>query len=412
MSNEAIISYKYSKLSPYMDEHLSRLWAATEAKSLGRGGIAKVNRATGISEKTIRVGMKEITKKGRKKKIKIIGARAIRKSGGGRKRIVIKDPIIKEKLEKLIDPLTRGDPMSPLLWTCKSTTKLAEELTKQGHKISADTVGNLLKEMGYSLQSNKKSKEGSNHPDRDSQFNYINEQSKLYQAENQPVISVDTKKKELIGEYKNNGAEWNPKGQPIKVNDHDFPSKESEKASPYGIYDIFNNVGWVNVGISADTAEFAVASIRHWWNNIGLKMYGDAKKILIMADGGGSNGYRNNLFKYSLQQLSNEINVEITMCHFPPGTSKWNKIEHRMFCHITNNWRCRPLTSLEVVVNTIKNTTTKKGLKINAQVDMNIYEKGKKIDREDLKNINIHKHDFHGEWNYTIKQNIQLNKGS
>lgn len=389
-----------------MDEKLTRLWAATEAKALGHGGIAAVSRATGIDEKTIKAGMLQISKKGRKPKDKKKLTNRIRQEGGGRKSLIEKNPNLKNALENLIDPITRGDPESPLLWTSKSLDKLATELNAQGFKISLHTVGRMLNEMGYSLQSNRKANEGKSHEDRDAQFNHINEQAKLYNNENQPVISIDTKKKEIIGEYKNNGKEWQPKGSPVKVNDHDFPDKELGKAAPYGIYDIFNNTGWVNVGISADTAQFSVNSIKEWWRQVGSKNYPNAKKLLITADCGGSNSNRNHLFKYCLQEFSNETNLEIELCHFPPGTSKWNKIEHRMFCHISNNWRGRPLTSLEVIINTIKNTTTKTGLKINASLDKNIYEKGIKISEEEMQKINIQKNEFHGEWNYKIKPNI------
>jgi transposase len=408
MVTEADVKYKFNKLSSLMDEKLKRQWAATEAKVIGHGGIALVSRATGIDKNTIKSGITEITKKGRKSKLSNNSSSRIRKEGGGRKSLLEKEPDLKNALEKLIDPITRGDPESPLLWTCKSLSKLAQELNNQGYEISLHSVGRMLNEMGYSLQSNKKSNEGSSHEDRDAQFNHINEKAKLFQKDNQPVISIDTKKKEIIGEYKNNGQEWQPKGSPVRVNDHDFPDKELGKAAPYGIYDIFNNTGWVNVGISADTAEFAVNSIKEWWKNAGSKFYSGATKLLINADCGGSNGNKNRLFKNCLQQLSNETQLEITVCHFPPGTSKWNKIEHRMFCHISNNWRGRPLTSLEVIVNTIKNTTTKTGLKIDVSLDKNSYKKGIKIDDEEMEKINIEKDEFHGEWNYTIKPNINL----
>jgi len=408
MSIEKDLSYKFNKLSHILDEQQLRMLAAVEAKIIGHGGTKIVSEAFLLDPKTIRVGMKEISKKGRKPKFSAISKRKIRKEGGGRKTLIDKDPTLQIDLEKLIDPVTRGDPTSSLKWTSKSLVKLAAELTALGHKVSTQTVYRLLNDMGYSLQSNKKSNEGSNHEDRDAQFSHINDECNCFAEENQPVISVDTKKKELVGNYKNNGKEWEKSGEPLKVNDHDFPDKELGKASPFGIYDINNNNGWVNVGISADTSEFAVESIRRWWKEMGSEQYPNGRKLLITADCGGSNGYRNRLFKSCLQDFSNETNLEISVSHFPPGTSKWNKIEHRMFCHITKNWRGRPLTSLEVIVNSIKATTTKTGLKINAGLDENIYEKGKKISDEDLLKINIERNEFHGEWNYVIKPNIEL----
>jgi len=302
--------------------------------------------------------------------------------------------------EKIIEPDTRGDPMSPLKWTCKSTRKLSLALSAKGFKVSHNKVKELLHELGYSLKSNKKTLEGSSHQDRDKQFNYIDKQAKGFQEDGCPVISVDTKKKELIGEYKNNGREWSPKGEPIKVNTHDFPDKEKGKVVPYGVYDIFNNVGWVNVGISHDTAQFAVHSIKRWWEHMGQTSYSHAKKILICADSGGSNGYRTRLWKAELQKLANETDREITVCHYPPGTSKWNKIEHRLFSHITMNWRGRPLTSYEVIVNLIGSTTTKKGLKVKAKLDETYYPPKLKVDKEEFDSLNLYRHDFHGEWNY------------
>jgi hypothetical protein len=329
-------------------------------------------------------------------------AQKIRKPGGGRKSLLETDPTLIEDLEKLIAPATRGDPCSPLLWTAKSTSKLAKALEEMGDKISPRTVAKLLDKLGYSLQSNRKTYEGSSHKDRDVQFEYINEKVKDFQNRNQPVISVDTKKKELIGNYKNAGQEWNKKKEPIEVKVHDFPDPEQGKVIPYGVYDLTNNTGWVNVGISHDTAEFAVASIRQWWKTMGKELYPEAEEILITADCGGSNGYRIRLWFIELQKLATEMELTIKVSHLPPGTSKWNKIEHRMFCHITKNWRGRPLISQEVVVNLISNTTTKTGLTIKAQLDKNEYQTGIKISNKDFDEVHLIRESFHGEWNYSI----------
>jgi transposase len=407
LTEEQMIAKKFKKISPYLDERTLRIWAATEALDQTRGGITKISKITGLSRPTIYSGIEEINKK-RTKKFKEEIART-RKEGGGRKKITEINKELQNDLEKLIDPVTRGDPMHPLRWTCKSTPKLTDELNKMGYKVSQRTVYNLLDGMEYSMQSNRKTKEGSNHPDRDAQFFHISEKVTDFQARNQPVISVDTKKKELIGDFKNNGQEWNKKGEPTKTNVHDFPNKDLGKVSPYGIYDITKNNGWVSVGISSDTAEFAVASIRNWWKEMGEQVYPNAKELLITADGGGSNGSRVGLWKRELQQLSNELGIEINVCHFPPGTSKWNKIEHRMFCHITQNWRGRPLISREVVVNLIGNTTTKNGLIIKAKIDEKKYEKGIKVTKKELKTLGIIEDSFHGEWNYKIRpKNDQL----
>jgi transposase len=375
-----------------------QIWAATEAKSLGYGGQKTVAVATGISQNTINKAMKEI-KAGFKEKIQ--SEARIRKSGGGRKKIIEKDKSIINKLEELVEPATRGEPDSPLKWTCKSVRQLAAALNEAGYKISRQKVDELLKELGYSLQSNRKTKEGSSNPDRDKQFNFIYNEIKELQLHNQPVISVDTKKKELIGEFKNNGREWYPKGKAAEVNIYDFIGEEG-KINPYGIYDQTNNSGWVSVGTDHDTAEFAVESIRRWWWKMGCQLYPDAKELLITADSGGSNGYKVRLWKIALQKLADELKIGILISHLPPGTSKWNKIEHSMFSFISENWRSRPLISYEVVVKLIENTTNTKGLKIKAELDTNKYEIHKKIKKSDYKKVNLIKNNFHGEWNYTI----------
>ena len=327
----------------------------------------------------------------------------IRAPGGGRKKSIDKDPTLVSDLESLIEPTSRGDPESPLRWTSKSSRKLAEELKKIGHKVTHARVADILHMLGYSLQSNRKTIEGTSHPDRDQQFNHINEKCKEFQEENQPVISVDTKKKELVGNFKNEGKELRPKNNPLPVNVYDFEDKELGKVNPYGVYDLSRNEGWVNVGIDHDTASFAVESIRRWWNMMGCESYPEAKKLMITADCGGSNGYRVRLWKTELQKLADEIGLEISVCHLPPGTSKWNKIEHRLFSHITLNWRGKPLTSYEVIVNLIAATNTSKGLKVKCMLDKNEYPKGIKITKEEVEGLGIIRDEFHGEWNYTFK---------
>lgn len=399
------IRTKFEALIPFMDERLRRLWAASEAVALGKKGIKTVAFATGLSTKTIRRGIQELQAPLPQDNSNITLSKStnqVRKAGGGRKSLWKKDETLIKDLEQLIAPVTRGDPCSSLLWTSKSTSKLAKALEEKKHKISPRTVAKLLKQLGYSLQSNRKTDEGSSHEDRDAQFEYINEKVKNFQLRNQPVISVDTKKKELIGNYKNPGREWNQKQQPINVKVHDFPDPKQGKVIPYGVYDLTHNQGWVNVGISHDTAEFAVASIRQWWKTMGIKLYPEAEEILITADGGGSNGYRVRLWKSELQKLATELELTIKVCHLPPGTSKWNKIEHRMFCHITENWRGRPLISREVVVNLISNTTTKNGLTIKAKLDDNEYPTGIKISDQDFNNLTLVRESFHGEWNYSL----------
>lgn len=396
-----LIKDKFDLISSYLNEKALRIWCATEARNynkiFGSGGVTAVHRATDISRPTIYAGLRELKSK------KKVPQHVIRKSGGGRKKITSIAPTILEDLENLVEPLSRGDPESPLRWTIKSVRNLAVELTEKGYSISFRKVCDLLSELEYSLQSNRKTQEGKDHPDRNEQFEYINKLVKKFQKRRFPVISVDTKKKENIGDFKNSGKEYRPKGKPIKVNKYDFPDKELGKVAPYGIYDLTKNKGWVTVGISSDTAEFAVNTIRTWWHKIGKSLYKKADRLLITADCGGSNGYKNRLWKWELQKLSDEIKKELHVCHFPPGTSKWNKIEHKMFSFITMNWRGRPLINLETVVNLIGNTKTKKGLSIKVILDKRKYEKGIKISDKDFNLINLKKSKFHGEWNYIIK---------
>ena len=391
---------KFRALGPLLDERLRRQWAAAEATAYGWGGIQAVSRATGLSPHTIRKGQAELA--ARRKKPNAPWSTRLRREGGGRKPKTVSDPELLAALESLVDPATRGDPQSPLRWTCKSTYTLARELTKQGHPVSARTVGRLLKEAGYSLQGNRKTKEGGAHPDRNAQFEHINATVKKFQRRGQPVISVDTKKKELVGDFKNGGREWRPQGQPEEVRVHDFLDKKLGKAIPYGVYDLTNNQGWVSVGIDHDTAQFATAAIGRWWKKMGCRRHPLATELLIMADGGGSNGSRCRLWKVALQALANQLEISIRVCHFPPGTSKWNKIEHRMFCHITQNWRGRPLISHEVIVNLIANTATQQGLKIRAELDQRRYPTGTKVSDAELQRVKIQPHEFHGDWNYTI----------
>lgn len=399
--NEKVVAVKFKKIRPYLDEKALRVWAAAEAAPFTRGSISRLSKITGISRPTIYAGIEELKRKKTKCQTKKAGR--IRKEGGGRKKLEEKDPTLLNDLEALIDSSTRGDPRCPLKWSSKSTLKITAELKKIGHKVSQPTVYKLLYEMDYSMQSNRKAKEGASHPDRDAQFCYIAKKVKTFQKQKQPVISVDTKKKELIGEFKNGGKEWNKKGKPVRTNVHDFVDKKLGKVSPYGVYDITQNKGWVSVGIDNDTAEFAVESIRRWWKEMGLKVYPQAKKLLITADCGGSNGYRVGLWKRELKLLANELKIEINVCHFPPGTSKWNKIEHRMFCHITQNWRGRPLVSREVVVKLIGGTKTQTGLEIKAKIDHNKYDRGIKVTKDELKSLEIIGDSFHSEWNYKIR---------
>ncbi len=391
----AQVKQRHEAIHAHLSEKAKRIWAASEAITIGRGGDTIVSEATGISRVTITKGKAD-------SKAKNDNNDRIRKSGGGRKRLVNAHPEIVDDLDKMIAPLTRGDPESSLRWTCKSTYKLSEALKAKGHQISQKSVYVLLQKMGYSMQSNRKKMEGKQHPDRDDQFHFISAKVNELQQRDQPVISVDAKKKENVGLYKNEGKEWSIQGQPTTVNTYDFPDKEKGKACPYGIYDLTKNEGWVNVGISRDTAEFAVESIRRWWSGMGCQRYPDATDLLITADGGGSNGYRIRLWKREIQKLSNELGVSVHVCHFPPGTSKWNKIEHQMFSFISRNWRGRPLESLGTIINLIANTTTQTGLQIEAELDHNEYEKGIKVSDDEMESLNIDRDDFHGEWNYKI----------
>ena len=396
------IEAKFTTLEPLLDERARRLWAAVEARAIGRGGIIRVAEATGLSRGTIRAGLRELDTP-----IPPDGGRPptgrLRRPGGGRKLLVDHDPDLLRDLEALVDPVTRGDPMSPLRWTCKSAAKLAEGLRSRGHTVSARTVNRLLHDPGYSLQANRKTIEGKDHPDRDAQFPYINRRVKAFQRQGQPVVSVDAKKKELVGRYRNGGREWQPKGRPEEVKVHDFIDKGLGKAIPYGVYDLAADTGWVSVGIDHDTAEFAVETLRRWWQRMGSRTYPRAKRRLITADGGGSNGTRCRLWEVELQRLADEIGLDIAVCHFPPGTSKWNKIEHRMFCHITENWRGRPLVSREVVVNLIGSTTTKAGLEIKAELDGGSYPTGREVTDQQRGGLSIKREKFHGEWNYIIR---------
>lgn len=396
------IQRKYRLLGQILDERGRRLWAAVEAGQLGRGGVSAVAVATGLSRTTIYQGMEEL---GKDQAGDGLRRQRVRASGGGRKRLTEKDPQILASLEKLVEPTTRGDPESPLRWICKSTRQLAEVLKQQGHSVGRQKVCELLGELGYSLQANRKTREGSDHADRNAQFDHINEQVNGYQRRGQPVISVDTKKKELIGDFKNGGREWRARGAPVEVRTHDFMDRELGKVNPYGVYDQTANAGWVSVGTDHDTAEFAVESIRRWWFKMGAARYPNARELLITADGGGSNGYRVRLWKIALQGLSNETGLIVRVCHFPPGTSKWNKIEHRMFSFISLNWRGKPLVSHEVIVNLIGSTRTANGLTIQAELDTTAYPKGVKVSDEALSKLNLTRASFHGEWNYTIAPN-------
>ncbi|WP_413801357.1 ISAzo13 family transposase [Streptomyces iranensis] len=391
----AVLARKFETILPHFDERQRRLLLGAEARSIGHGGIRLVAQAAGVRQATVSLGVRELES----------GEPPLgraRRPGGGRKRVVDLDPGLRDALLALVEPDVRGDPMSPLRWTTKSTRNLAAELTRQGHRISADTVGDLLREEGFSLQGNAKTLEGKQHPDRDAQFHYLNEQARNHRDDGAPVISVDTKKKELVGLFKNNGREWEPKGEPVQVDTHDFPDRELGKAAPYGIYDVTANTGWVNVGTDHDTAAFAVESIRRWWNAAGRTAYPTVGRLLITADAGGSNGYRTRTWKTELAQFAAESGLAITVCHLPPGTSKWNRIEHRLFSHITMNWRGRPLTSHEVIVQSIAATTTKTGLTVHAELDTGRYPTGIQVSDEDIDALPITRHHFHGDWNYTL----------
>ncbi len=400
------IAQEFEEISYALDERRIRLWCAVRARSYNsaysRGGVTIVHQATGVSRRRIHAGLGELESEEK------LPAHRIRRPGGGRKKTIDKYPDILEALEALVEPDSCGDPGSALRWTCKSTYRLAEELSAQGYKVSPLQVGKLLKGLDYSLQSNKKGKEGTSHPDRDAQFNHINNEVEAFHGKEQPALSVDTKKKENIGEYKNQGREWRPEKHPREVNVHDFIDKDLGKVVPYGIYDLQYNKGWVSLGIDNDTAQFAVHAIRTWYHQVGKVLYKDMDSLLITADCGGSNGYRVRLWKRALQELSNELNISITVCHYPPGTSKWNKIEHRMFSFISRNWRGRPLIDRQTVLELIGKTKTKKGLEIVAVLDENVYQKGIKVSDEDMEALHIIKDDFHGEWNYTIKPQVDI----
>lgn len=404
MNSELKIRERFQNLEWTLDERLRRLYAASEAKAIGHGGITLVSKATGVAIGSIKQGLKELCQR---RENKSGGRQRIRREGAGRKATVKVNAALTAALESLVEPVTRGNPESSLRWTCKSLRQLESELKKQGHIVSHTSIGDLLKNMGYSLQGNRKTLEGSSHPDRNAQFEYINKIAEEAISNGQPVISVDTKKKELVGQYKNGGKEWRPQGDPEKVNVYDFVDKELGRANPYGVYDLANNTGWVSVGTDHDTASFAVATIRKWWFAMGAPLYNDAKELVIMADGGGSNGSRVRLWKLELQKLSDELGIPIRVSHFPPGTSKWNKIEHRLFSHISMNWRGQPLISHEVIVNLIAATTTQKGLKVRASIDSKLYPKGIKVTDEEFTAIRIQRDDFHGEWNYSIIPSIK-----
>ncbi len=396
----ARIRRKYRSLRPGMDERLRRQWAAAEARELGWGGVTAVASATGLSRPTIHSGLRELALP---LKQRTANATRVRRLGGGRRSLTVNDPELLLALEALVEPGARGDPESPLRWTCKSTRRLAEELTHQEHPVSPRAVAALLIREGYSLQANRKTLEGSAHPDRNAQFEYINSSVSRFLRRHQPAISVDTKKKELVGDFRNAGKEWRPAGAPEKVRVHDFLDPSLGKVIPYGVYDLLNNQGWVSVGVDHDTAEFATNSIRRWWVQMGQRRFPRAGELLITADGGGSNGYRSRLWKLSLQKLADETGLKLFICHFPPGTSKWNKIEHRLFSFITLNWRGRPLVSHQAVVNLIAGTTTRAGLIVKAALDTNHYETQIKVTDQELAQLRMTRHEFHGDWNYTLK---------
>ena len=396
MVNEAEIGTRFEMLSPFLNERTRRLAAAAEAAVIGYGGISRVSRATGVSRRVIHSGLAQL------RSPETSGDDRIRRIGGGRHKTVATDATLKSDLERLIDPMTRGDPESPLRWTCKSVRKLAEELRGMGHATSRRMVAELLHGLDYSLQANRKTFEGKSHPDRNGQFEHINVEVEAALRSGEPVISVDAKKKELVGDFKNAGREWHPKGQPEPVRVYDFIIPELGRDTPYGIYDMARNSGWVNVGTDHDTAAFAVASIRRWWESMGKANYPQAKRLLITADGGGSNGSRVRLWKRELQLMADETELAIAVCHFPPGTSKWNKIEHRLFSFVSQNWRGKPLVSHEVIVNLIAATTTKTGLKVTCELDRNAYPLGTKIAKTEMEEIHLMRDAFHGEWNYTI----------
>jgi len=395
METDDVIKTRIESILPMLNEQQRRIYLAAEAKSIGWGGKSKISQLSSVTRRTIAKGETESSLKDR-----------IRKEGGGRKKSVEQQPEILQIIKDLVSPHTLGDLMNPLIWTSKSLRKIAAELLVYGYVVSHELVRKSLIILGYSLQANKKTKEGGESPDRDAQFVFINETAKEFAKTSDPVISVDCKKKELIGEYKNNGQEWTPIKNPTEVNVYDFIDKTNGKASPYGVYDTQNNCGWVNVGVSSDTATFAVSTIRDWWEQEGSVLYPDSNRLYINADGGGSNGSRNHLWKAELQKFSNESGLNLHISHFPPGTSKWNKIEHRLFAYISKNWRAKPLTSLMVIISLINATTTTTGLKVRANLDEKIYATGIKVTEEEKSKLNIQRNDFHGEWNYTISPNL------
>lgn len=393
------IRRKFRSLRPEMDERMRRQWAAAEARDLGWGGVTAVAKATGLSRGTVIAGLRELKLPTKRRAAE---AERVRRPGGGRHSLTETDPELLTALEALIEPVTRGDPESPLRWTCKSTRHLANELTARRHSIGYRTVAKLLREAGYSLQANSKTREGTSHPDRNDQFEYINSLVQRFQNRNKPAISVDTKKKELVGDFKNRGREWRPQGRPEKVRVYDFQDPKLGKAIPYGVYDLLSNQGWVSVGIDHDTAQFASNTICRWWNQMGRRRFPQATELLITADGGGSNSHRSRLWKVSLQQLADELELKLTVCHFPPGTSKWNKIEHRLFSFITQNWRGRPLVSHQTIVSLIAKTRTRTGLIVKAALDTQTYDTAIKISDAELAELRLKPHTFHGDWNYTI----------
>ena len=391
----AAMKKTYVLLSPHLDERTRRLWCAAQAQALGHGGLTRVQEATGVSRSCLTRGITDLA-------ASPFPEGVVRRPGGGRKRVTEHAPALLADLDALIEPTKRGDPMRGLRWTCKSTRHLARELTAKGHVVSHTTVAEELHLQQYSLKGNRKTQEGASHPDRDAQFLHIHETASVFQTRGEPVISIDTKKKELIGNYKNGGREWAPKGAPREVKVHDFLDKQLGKAIPYGVYDIAKNRGFVSVGIDKDTGEFAVQTIRRWWTSVGREAYPKSTQIYLTADGGGSNASRSRLFKLELQKLADESDLRITVSHYPPGTSKWNKIEHRMFCHITANWRAVPLESREIIVELISHTTTEKGLTIQAELDTNTYKKGRVVTKQEFAALALTREAFHGEWNYTL----------
>ena len=399
MQDMMSVRHRFEQLAPFLDERLRRLVAASEAAVIGRGGVLRVAQATGVSHRAIGQGLKELRGDD---SVAPLAPGQVRRTGGGRKELTEKDPGLLPALLLMVESSTRGDPECPLLWTTKSTSKLAAALTEQGHPCSARTVASLLKANGYSLQANAKTREGDEHPDRDAQFGHINAAIEAAQAHGAPAVSVDAKKKELVGDFKNGGREWRPKGQPAPVRVHDFLIPELGRATPYGVYDITHDQAWVSVGVDHDTAAFAAQTLRRWWESMGQALYSQAAELLVIADGGGSNGSRTRLWKVQLQDLANELNLRIRVCHLPPGTSKWNKIEHRLFSFITKNWRGRPLVSHEVIVQLIAATTHTGGLKVRSEIDPALYPSGIQVTDDIMGRLNIERDAFHGEWNYTL----------